>query len=164
MHSRIFQIERNPISEEEWIGETEACDFVDAIGIADYADSDLDGDSVQFCKEDLCKIFHAELEADGSVLVKKDTLTEYLDEKHRYFKDLAQKASIMPFEEFTKYCNTLIFELKAAYDDEYGYYVYSSDGYFETFDSYVRRLYNKMEKESVNEVRLYLGNVLDYHF
>jgi hypothetical protein len=46
--------------------------------------------------------------------------------------------------------------LKAAYDDEFGFYVDGDDTGMETFDSFMR--YNE------NNTKFYIGGTMDYHW
>lgn len=154
MHSRIYQVSKEPIKElisEYRYDEWDHADYVLQVenGSEDYL-SDLKWlqNATKGIKVDL----------------KKGTLTvtskkEYFDKKHDKFKELLKELQDITLEDFantSKYFK--VAELKDAYEDKYSFYIDDNDEYcgLTNLDNWVR---NAEE----NQV-YYIGSIFDYHF
>lgn len=155
MHSRIFQISSNPITEENLIKES------------NYDENESFGYVVTSneVKEDLQWIQEATQGLE--VNIKEKTITikskkEYFSKKHDTFIELAEKLSYTTLDEFIKsgWGNGLLSnftDLKDAYEEEQAFYI--DDNYecfgLTTLDNWVR---NAEENK-----KYYIGNIFDYH-
>ena len=157
MHSRIFQVSSEPITEENLINESRYYDgFVGSAGI-DYV---VESESV---KDDLDWLGHRE-----GIEIKEDngvfTLTivskkAFFEKQFEEFKELAEKVSNYSMEEFIDAKNWLDFyRLKDAYEDTHGFHIDDNGEYFgiTTLDDFMR---NAEEGKTY-----YIGKTFDYHF
>lgn len=153
MHSRIFQIEPEPVEKDDYINTNILPDWF-TYSIADYTD-----DSPDRAEDIEWLMIHI-----GDIATRdKDKLT-FSSNVRRYFKDsyesfikAAKKLTEVSFDNFVSTCgvsNTFT-HLKDSYSDEYGFYVYS-EGLLSTLDDFMRTV---KDGETY-----YFGGTLDYHF
>ena len=158
MHSRIFQVSENPITENFKHEYDYEEGFVGRI--ADYVSE------VTYKSEDYINdLKWLQNVAKGvKVNIKEGTITvtskkEYFDEKHDNFKELLQKLQDITLEEFIEDKSFLdMYELKKNYDNEYGFYIDDNNEYcgLTTIDNWMR---------SAEEGKTYyVGSIMDYHF
>lgn len=154
MHSRIFQIEKEAISEDEYIDSDSIPEWFTNV-IADYTSDDNDR------QNDIDWLMTAALNevatAEKDKLIFSSDVRRYFKEKHEAFVKAAEKLSQTPFDDFvSKYAvDSVLFNLKEAYSDRYGFYVYIDDDLV-TLDDFMRDVKD-------GEV-YYFGGVVDYHF
>lgn len=155
MHSRIFQISKEPKAESILESRYEEY-FVPSI--ADYVVkvTDVKDDYkwlAQFCKG--IKIETKDNVTTLTIVSKK----EYFEKFFNDFKELIKKFNEYSIDEFMDEKSYFdMHELKRAYDNKYGFYIDDNDEYFglTTFDNFMR---------NVNDGDVYyLSNVFDYHF
>ena len=153
MHSRIFQVSKEPITEliEEYRYEEY---FVG--NRADYVVKSEDR------IDDLKWLAQATkgLEVDiDNMTIKLVSKAEYFERKFEEFQQLISDFSIITLNEFSTTKNDLKFySLKSAYEDEHEFYIDDNDEYMGVvpIDEWVR---NTQEGEV-----FHIGNTFDYHF
>lgn len=163
MHSKIIQLETLPIGDVGKICQDDFCEHWFTNSIADYVDEDCDPkDTLDMLRAILgaCKD-HVEFfeDEDGEgVIFKEGFEHEYFAGEYRAFCDalkaLEAEATIENF------CNgeigTAMYRLKETYDDEYGYYIQSSDTGLKTLNRFLRYI--------KPDTKYYFGGTVDYHF
>jgi len=155
MHSRIFQIECDPVPREEWIEEElmpewftdSVADYVVNVG-PDEREDDIDWlmrtDFGQVCKQ------------DGDKLTFNIDVGAFFDESFEKFEEALAKLKEAKFNHFASGgLEHLMFQLNDAYNDKYSFYVWQ-DGELYTLQSWMRQV----KPLSV----YYLGGIVDYHF
>ena len=157
MHSRIFQIQREPITEpisefrydESFVGQN----GIDYVVKLDSKAEDINWLTIAN------KGLQVSQNADGSyeiVIVSKE---EYFEKSFNDFQTYIEKFSNYTMEDFIKANNNFdFFYLKDAYNNEHGFYVDDNDEWagIQTMDEWVR---NAEENKTY-----YIGEVFDYHF
>lgn len=157
MHSRIFQIQREPITEPISEFRYEEC-FVGQNGIDYVVKSDSKAEDINWLTI-ANKGLQVSQNADGSyeiVIVSKE---EYFEKSFEEFQTYIEKFSNYTMEDFIKANNNFDFlYLKDAYNNEHGFYVDDNDEWagIQTLDEWVR---NAEENKTY-----YIGEVFDYHF
>ena len=153
MHSRIFQIEKKPLTKEEYIESVCIPDWF-TNSIADYTSNDCDRE------DDIAWLMDASLGSiaslDGDKLTFSSNVRRYFKEKYEAFIKEAEKLSKTSFDDFISGNSTnMFFRMNEAYSDRYGFYVYSDDGFLDTLDNFMREVKD-------GDV-YYIGGVVDYH-
>ncbi len=154
MHSRIFQIEKEVVPEDEYIISADIPEWF-TNSLADYVDDDCDReDDIDWLMTCSIGNFAAR---DGDKLTFTSDTRGYFKDKHEAFIKAAQKLTEVPFEAFVDDYGvySIFYNLKEAYNDKHSFYVYS-DGYLHTMDEWMRQV-------KPGET-YYLGGVIDYHF
>lgn len=152
MHSRIFQISENPISEENYIDESSYYEgFVGRI--ADYvSDSDVESDLNWLGRSSGLEV---DVESKTIIIKSKE---KYFARKFKDFKANLKELSKLDINKFTTMeSDFMMFHLKTCYENEYGFYM-DDDGEYHgltTLDHWVR-----ISKENVP---YYVGATFDYH-
>lgn len=154
MHSRIFQIEKEALTEEEYIDSDSIPEWF-TNSIADYTSDDFSRE------DDIDWLMTAALgsiaTADGDKLTFSSDVRRYFKEKHEAFIKAAEKLSTTTFDDFVSSysVDSVLFNLREAYSDRYGFYVYSDDGSIDTLDNFMRQV---KDGETY-----FIGGVVDYH-
>lgn len=158
MHGRIHQIETHPVAPDEAI---KMCRHMDDYKpeIANYvaADPNPTG-SIAWLKENLanrCGDTVTILE-DGFIL-HEGFREAYFRRSYERFQEYLRKLEGRPLTDFAagKLWREM-FNLRDSYEDKFGDYVWSEDGYLKTRDEFMRH--------AKPEVRYYFGGTLDYHW
>lgn len=154
MHSRIFQIEKEALSEEEYIDSNSIPEwFTNSVG--DYtSDACSREDDIDWL---MATALGDVATIDGGKLTFSSDVRRYFKDKHEAFIKAAEKLSETSFEDFVHNysVDSVLFNLKKAYSDRYGFYVYSDDGFLDTLDNFMRQ---------VKDGEIYfIGGVVDYH-
>jgi hypothetical protein len=155
MHSRIFQVSSEPITEENLIEEYRYDEW-------EHADYVVKQTSSTDIKSDLEWLQTANSGIKVNVEEKTITITskeEYFTKSHDKFKELAEELSTISLEDFISgKANIKFHDLKCAYEDKYGFYIDDNDEYcgLTNLDDWVR---NAEENKTY-----YVGNIFDYHF
>ena len=163
MHSRIFQVSKEPITEDNKISEYRYEEgFVGNNGV-DYVvpteNKQADLEWLTICHSGLD--VNVSYDADNKPVVKLTILSkeEYFTKKFDEFKEGLAKLQDYTLEDFMNNANWLdMYRLKDAYNNEHGFYIDDNDEYhgITTFDEFVR---------STNDGDVfYIGAVFDYHF
>lgn len=164
MHSRIFQIESSPVDVEDRICEDTIPEWFTG-SIADYV-ADIKADNREEEIEWLMSTnFGKVCERVGDELTFKIDVGDFFEKDFELFKETVDGLSKVTFDQFISGHQTdipvnktlyhLMFTLKEAYDDKYGFYVWN-DGDLCTMQSWMRHV----EPCGV----YYLGGIVDYHF
>ena len=154
MHSRIFQVSSEPITEENYISEYRYDDyFVGQNGVDYVVESDSKQDDLNWLKNTSKGI---EVTENTIKVVSKK---EYFEKSFEEFQEYLEKLSSYNMEDFIDPKNWLDFyHLKDAYDNTDGFQIDDNDEYFgiTSLDNFVR---------NVEEGKTYyIGKTFDYHF
>lgn len=155
MHSRIFQLGKEPIPQYEWMVESDLPDwFFETIADAAMVSEDR--------KEDIERLMSS---LKGIASFEDDTITFSEDAAIRYFSGIypafleklnaLRGVTLEEFAGITGDCRQKIYSLNEAYNDEFSVYIYY-DYRLMTMEEFFR--YITLDKP------FYLGGVLDYHF
>ena len=160
MHSRLYQISKAPINEDDRITERDMYDGGDFVPtIADYVSEIEEG----YDKEDVewfAKALNGVAEFDGKsfTIINKEA---YFREKfNNFLESIDELKRAATFEAFIDYkFNSLsdaYYSLKNAYDYAYAFYITSDYNGYETLDSFMRW--------AEEGEKYYIGTVFDYHY
>ena len=158
MHSRIYQISKNPIDKEDYIEESHYWDHWFVGSIADYVNEDTDRESdikwLKDCYGDQGLSFGAD--EGGEYFIIEDK-SKYFAKNFEAFQKALKELTEITIDDFVtgKYGMKMC-SLTSAYDDEIGFYVDGDDTGMETFDNCIR--------SSSNGTKFYIGATIDYHF
>ena len=155
MHSRIFQVSSEPITEENLIEEDRYYEWEHA----DYVNKQASSTDIE---SDLKWLQTANNGIKVNVEEKTITITskeEYFTKSHDEFKKLAEELSTISLEDFINgKADMKFYDLKCAYEDKNGFYI--DDNYeccgLTNLDNWVR---NAEENKTY-----YVGSIFDYHF
>ena len=153
MHSRIYQITRNPVDEDVRLCSNDIPEWF-YTSIADYVDDECnrDGD-IEWLSRSLKDV----ASINGDKITFASDISAYFEKKYEAFIKAANELAATPFENFASYKDSAIIrELNSAYSDEYGFYVYDDDEYLDTIENFMRGV-NGGET-------YYVGGIVDYHF
>ena len=163
MHSKIIQLETLPIEDVGRIGPDDFCDHWFTNSIADYVDDDYDSeDTLETLKAILSAYpehveFFDDDDGKGVIFHKGFTHAYYAGQYGAFREALKALEAKTTLENF---CNgdvgQAMYDLNSAFDDEYGYYIQSSDVGLKTLNRFLR--YMKPD------TRYYFGGTVDYHF
>lgn len=170
MHSRIFQVSKEPINEEDFICESDFYESSFIGGIADYVNEDT------YFEDDIAWLKDY-IESRGGIEINEDENTITIVDKKKFFeqnfekfKELLGKLSEVNIIQFSasaepddlansRYAlSTLLYDFECeAEGDKFGFYIYDSKdyGYPVRLDEWVRGT-----KEGD---KYYFGSTLDYH-
>ena len=157
MHSRIFQVSKNKITEDNKIRSYRYDEgFIGRI--ADYVvDSESRKDDLKWLTSS-----HKGLQVSTkgkNTILKIVSKTEYFEEKFEEFQEYLNKLKDYTMEDFIDSSKWLdMYRLQDAYIDEHGFYIDDNDEYHGiiTLDEFIRNA----EDGDV----YYLGSIFDYHF
>lgn len=158
MHSKIFQVSRDPLTRDDWVSEFHYYDnFVGRI--ADYLERIGDGKGRRSCIEDLS--MHNGIIANpiSETLTIKSKI-EFFRGYYEDFKnavDNLREISIYDFSDSSFMLSMDMYRLNAAVSNEFNYYIEDTDGCdLVTLQDFVRT-----HKDGD---RFYIGAIIDYHF
>lgn len=162
MHSRIFQVSREPIEPAGYINTFDIPDHFQS-GIADYVD---DVDDRQAELDFLMKSFQGILEPgpeENSFCVTDESRERYFQGSYQRFREICALLQTITLGAFIgtepgpgrKPVSLFMYELNEAYSVKYGYYIYEDDEL---------QPLNQWLREADSDSVYYFGNVLDYHF
>ncbi len=163
MHSKIFQVEKEPVEKYNMISEYDVPEWF-LTSIADYVDdvnecyvTELQGSLIYMVGDE-------EQSKDGKLVVTEESRKAYLKKCFDYFnlsrkeyeKFLETHSEEEVFEDFCKFgmAETLTYRARESLSDKFGYYIYSN-GCLETLGAWLRYM---------KPGTYYLGSVIDYHF
>lgn len=152
MHSRIFQVSLNPISDLDYITESDYWDHWFTNSVADYVNGDCDRNNDIKWLTKCAKGYTIGSDENGEYLIITSK-TEYFSLAFKYFKETLDKIKDYTVENFAQGFHEM-WSLKNAYEEKFGFYV-DADGELLSFDSFVR-LCAEGEK-------YYIGGTIDYH-
>ena len=156
MHSRIFQVSENPVTNDNFIDE-ERYDENFINSIADYVDLiEYKSDGYY---NDLKYLLNSTEGISVDIkqgVIKVTSKEQYFLRKYERFKELALKLSEITLEEFASHKQWFnMFELSEAYNNAHSFYMDDGNEAM-TIDDWVR--YAELNKA------YYVGNIFDYHF
>ena len=158
MHSRIFQISKEPIHKCDYIEESYYWDHWFVGSVADYVNGYTDrNDDIKWlkdCYEERGLSFG--MDDNGEYLIVVDK-TKYFAGKFEAFKKALKELSEATHNDFTSgECGYILYNLKSAYCDKFGFYVEMKDDDTIEFDSFIR----------LAEIgdKYYIGATIDYHY
>ena len=153
MHSRIFQVSAEPITEENYISEYRYDEYlVGQDGIDYVVESDSRTEDIEWLKH------NKGLEITENT-IKVVSKKEFFEKSFEEFQEYVEKFSNYTIEDFMNPQNWLDFyRLKDAYDDQNGFKIDDNDEYFgiTSLDNWVRNV-----EEGTT---YYIGKTFDYHF
>ena len=158
MHGRIYQIETHPLVPDEALSISWDLDDIKP-EIADYVDDDPNPtNSISRLKENLAnRCGDTIIILDDGFILREGFREAYFRHAHeRFLNELRglEKYSLSDFA--TGQIWEGVFNLKDAYDNAFGDYVWSGDNSLETRDEFMRR--------AKPGIRYYFGGTLDYHW
>ena len=159
MHSRIFQISREPIDPENYCSENFELPYDSEYGILvdpiDYVvclSDEGKEESIQWLKEVYKDVF--KIDGDKVTVVNKKA---YFKKRYQDFMKEMKKLKNITLEQFsTCEYNKTFRNLKNDYEEEFGFWVDSMQTGMDTLDEFMRRIENGFV--------FYIGAVMDYHF
>lgn len=155
MHSRIFQISDKPISENDYINETDYYDTGFIGEIADYVSDDTDReDDIEWLKTYFKDV--ADFDGDSFTIINQ---RKYFEKRFNNFLEVIKEISLLTFEDFCtdgNYFNSKMWQLNVAYRDKFGFYMDDEYAGTEPLDDFMRRAKN-------GDV-FYIGGTVDYHY
>lgn len=158
MHSRIFQISKNPIDKVDYIGESHYWDHWFTNSVADYVNGDTDRENdIKWLKD--CygnEGLSFGVDEGGEYFIVEDKSKFFAKNFEAFQKALKELTEVTIDDFVTGKYGMKMYNLKSAYDDELGFYVDGDDTGMETFDSCIR--------SSSNGTKFYIGATIDYHF
>lgn len=158
MHSRIFQISKNPIDKSDYIEESNYWNHWFTNSVADYVNGDTNRESdinwLKTCYANRGLSFGVD---NGEVYFIVEDKSKYFAKSFEVFQNALKKLSEVTLDDFVNgMCGGQVYSIKAAYDDDLGFYVDGDDAGMQTFDDFIR--YND------NGAKFYIGATIDYHF
>lgn len=158
MHSRIYQISKNPIDKVDYIEESHYWDHWFTGSIADYVNGDTDReDDIKWLKD--CydnEGLSFGVDDDGEYFIIEDK-SQYFTKRFETFQKTLKELSEITLDDFVSSRSSMqMYTLKSVYDDKFGFYVDGDDTGMETFDECIR--------SNSNGTKFYIGATIDYHF
>ena len=155
MHSRIFQVSTTPISEDDYITESDYWDHWFTRSIADYVNENTERyDDIQWLI-DCYFIRGIEFGTDdcGEYMIVKSK-EKYFQNAFNRFQELLDKIKTYNLEDFIEGISEM-WSLKNEYEEKFGFYIESEENGLTTIDDFIRGC-------NVNE-KYYIGGTIDYH-
>ena len=161
MHSRIFQISKYPIKEEEYAEACHYCENHTVLGFSDWTSDDSNRTKdIEWLKKPAEGAFN--FKEDGSFIVADKK--KYFGAKYRAFKEqLRQIQAHLTPEYFSENSHSAkrdisleMYLLNDAYNETFGFYADFDGCGVITMDEFVR---NAEEGETY-----YIGGTVDYHY
>lgn len=158
MHGRIHQIETHPITEDEPLHISWHTDDIKP-EIADYVDDDLNPtNSISWLKENLAnRCGDTIILLDDGFILHEGFREAYFRRPYARFQEYLRRLSTCTFTDFANGgMGGYIFDVRDAYNETFGDYVWSEDNSLETRDEFMRH--------AKPGSRYYFGGTLDYHW
>lgn len=157
MHSRIFQVSKEPIDKEDYIDESNYIyDHWFTNSVADYVSNscyrDEDLKWFEDCYEE--KGIKFGVDDNGEYLIIESKV-KYFEKSFKRFKELLEKINSYDITGFTKGIDEF-WELKNEYEEKYGFYIHLDGDELMTLDDFART--------HPENVKFYIGGTIDYHF
>ena len=170
MHSRIFQVSKEPINEDDYISESTFYDSSFIGEVADYVNEDTDrADDIAWLKD--------YIEGSGGIEINEDENTITIVDKRQFFersfntfKELLEKLADINIVQFSRTAeqgdlensrfafSSLMYDLECeAEGDKFGFYIYDDEDY-----GYPTRL-DEWVRSTKNGDKYYFGATIDYH-
>lgn len=158
MHSRIYQISKAPIAKYDYIEEDNYYDHWFTNEIADYVDGATDRESDIGWLKDCYKNRGLSFGTDnnGEYFIVEDKAKYFTINFEAYQKALKELSELTLDDFMNGKCGLVLYRLREAYDDKFGFYVECEDCGCETFDGFIRY--------ATVGTKYYIGATIDYHF
>lgn len=156
MHSRIIQLETEPVREQDYIDEFSIPEWFEH-GVADYVTvSNRKSDISLFKTAIIDPAEHAVMNNEGKLTIydKRGFQEEYFAER---FYNLKNEVAALTLDGFLD--PLIAYRLTRDIKDRFGLYIYMK-GELYPLDDFVRRL----SMDPMDEATFYVGSTLDYHF
>lgn len=156
MHSRIFQVSTEPIDRDEYITESDYWDHWFTNSIADYTSDRCNrADDIEWLK-DCYEEKGIEFGKDGSgeFLIIRNKV-KYFEKAYGRFQELLEQIGKYDMFHFINGIDEM-WSLKNEYEEKFGFYMDTDDNGLITLDNFVRTY--------PENVKLYIGGTIDYHF
>lgn len=158
MHSRIYQISKEPIDRDNYITEDRYYDHWFTHSIADYVTDNTDRDDdikwLKDCYEE--KGFSFGIDDKGEYFIIEDK-SKYFAINFEAFQKALEELIKSTLDDFMSgKCGTSLYYLKNSYNDKFGFYVECEDCGCETFDGFMRY--------ATIGAKYYIGATIDYHY
>lgn len=159
MHSRIFQLSKKPISENEYMQLSDYYDHWFTNEIADSIDESDRYNDIQWLQFEYSEGIICGEDDSGYYIVvknKENLFTTKFESFKRYVNDL-QKASLDDFINSAT-ISAKMYQLQESYNDKFAFWVVLKDEYDSilTFDEFIRYC--------ETDTKYYIGNTIDYHY
>lgn len=153
MHSRIIQIEKNPVDKDSFIVTEDIPEWF-YNSVADYICESNREDDIEWLME---SCFARVCRRDGDKLIFSEDISPYFKEKYNDFCETIKRLSEVSFNDFVEGRGTElnIMNLREAYNSGYSFYVYY-DSELYTIDCWMRDIAN-------SDKVFYIGGTLDFH-
>lgn len=158
MHSRIFQVSRDPIPVADRISESSIPDWFFS-SVADYVNADTDRSAdIQWLLSAYKPFMMVGREPD-SIVFTADAKRIYFRPRYQKFLEKAMELSNSSLEAFIgltpQGIGIPMYELNSSYNDKFGFYIYYDDTLW-TMDEWMR--------ETDLREPFFVGGTVDYHF
>lgn len=158
MHSRIFQISKQPIGESDYIEESRYWDHWFTNSHADYVSDETnragDIEWLRSCYSNRELAFGID---DGGEYFTIEDKTKYFAPKFEEFQKIIKQLTDSTLDNFaTAKLEMDVYRLNSAYEDKHGFYVDGDSCGLCSLDDFIR-WNDKGEK-------FYIGATIDYHF
>lgn len=160
MHSRIFQLSKEPIAKDDYITEHHYYDDWFTREIADYVDDDTDRiEDIEWLKSCASGV-EFDTDEHGEYLIIKNR-EQYFEKSFQMFRKYLEEINRQnTLKDFANGINGM-WSLNAAHEDKFGFYVdftMDADRYSDlvTFDNFMRT--------SKDGEKYYIGATIDYHW
>lgn len=161
MHSRIFQIEKEPVSKDERICADAVPEwFTESVAdyVADIDDTSRDEEIEWLMRTNFGKV----CQRDGDKIIFKIDVLDYFEEDFISFKKVIEELAeadinqfICPYKPTGKNLDHLMYLLREAYNDEHEFYVWHC------YELYTMKSWMRHVKPAGS---YYIGGIVDYHF
>jgi hypothetical protein len=153
MHSRIFQITKEPIPQDEWLTHDDIVDTWFIGEIADYVAESDRAEDIAWLKETTKGVFEV-LDEGDQIKIKflPGGKKEHFGER---FHDLKEAVEQLTLEQF---CNDGMeeYNIRTLVLDRFSFYVYDDERGLIPLDTFIRR--------GEEGIEYYLGGTVDYHY
>ena len=155
MHSRVFQVSKSPIKEENLITESRYYEWHHAEYVCQVED-----DKNIIADLEWLQTATKGIEVDtGARTITITSKKEYFEEKLEKFRALAEELSTITQDEFMSSKSSYKFsDLEDLYNNKYSFYIDNTTGCCEpiTLDDWIR--------DSEENKTYYVGSIFDYHY
>lgn len=163
-HEKIFQVDFKPIKHDDFINEDECAELFHDF-FANWYEDVLDNVDIRKNIKNLAERLNGEIVKGRRICVKKNILLDQLKREYEQFLTAVKELETVTFDEYEEaYCPKLK-EVNNLYDEQYGFYFQVADNeYLISADKLIRHIISKMERDGKDQISLYVGAVIDYHY
>lgn len=160
MHSRIFEVSEKPVDPENYLDEGSIPEWFCG-SIADYVDGDTDRDhDIEWLLQQMHGAATYSVE-DNSLSFDADAKKKFFAADYLKFQESLKELSCISEEEFAGESHDhnlrlMMYRLKEAYADKFGFYICSEERELEPLHDWLRMA--DLSK------KYYIGGTIDYHF